>query len=68
MAANVINQPTLFKKNIVKGTPISSSGFARSMNQLARAVEKMEIQVTATGLTGRIEWKNGIARIIIENA
>ena len=57
-----------FKSPIIPGQAISTAGVSAGLNNLARALEQLEIDVKATGLTGRIDWRNGIPRIIIEDA
>lgn len=63
-----VNRPKIFKTPPRPNTPICQSGIVSGLAAMSKAFETMEIDVRATGLTGKIEWKNGIPRIIIEDA
>jgi len=54
--------PVFFKKTPKKGEPLSLSGVAAGLAGMAKALEKMEVH------NGKVDWSNGIPRIIVEKA
>lgn len=58
------NGTKLFKTPIRKGAPLAKSGVAEGLEAMARAIERLEV-VGENDIKARIEWANGIPRIII---
>ena len=52
--------PKFFKSKPLPGEPLCASGIINGIHAMAKALENLEIE------GGRLEWKNGILRIIIE--